>query len=165
MTYLYYGIGFLALLVVSILTIGALLPVKHTASRSIELNAPPAKIWTFITQYADMPKWREELLRVEMKLDANGNEVWQEFKSANESLDFITIEQIEGQKLVRKIVGEKLDFGGKWTFELVANGNRTSLTITENGEVYNILFRFVSKFIMGHYASMDTYIKQLEAAL
>lgn len=165
MTYLYYGIGFLALLVVSILTIGALLPVKHTASRSIELNAPPAKIWAFITQYADMPKWRKELLRVEMKLDANGNEVWQEFKSANESLDFITIEQIEGQKLVRKIVGEKLDFGGKWTFELVANGNRTSLTITENGEVYNILFRFVSKFIMGHYASMDKYIKQLEAAL
>lgn len=167
MTYLYYGLGFLVLVILVILAVGALLPVKHVATRSAELNAPRAKIWVLISNYADMPKWRKELLKVEMKQDDNsdGNEVWQEFESEKESLDFITIEQIEEQKLVRKIVGEKLDFGGTWTFKLIENGDKTTLTITENGEVYNILFRFVSKFIMGHYASMDKYIRQLEAAL
>lgn len=165
MTYLYYGLGFLALLILAILAIGALLPVKHIASRSVTLNAPTAKIWAMISNYADMPAWRKELLRVEMKQDSHGQDIWQEFESENESLDFITIEQIEGQKLVRKIVGEKLDFGGTWTFILAENGDKTTLTITENGEVYNVLFRFVSKFIMGHYACMDKYIKQLEAAL
>ncbi|MBL1419356.1 MAG: SRPBCC family protein [Alphaproteobacteria bacterium] len=165
MTYLYYGFGFLVFVIVAILAIGAVLPVKHVAARNVVLSASPAKIWLLISGYADMPQWRKELLKVEMKLDGDGNEIWQEFESEKESLDFITIEQIDGQKLVRKIVGDKLDFGGTWTFELVENDGKTTLTITENGEVYNILFRFVSKFIMGHYASMDKYIKQLETAL
>ena len=165
MTYLYYGIGFLVVFILAILAIGALLPIKHVASRSVELNAPSTKIWALITDYEHMPKWRKELLKVEMKLDAKDQEVWQEFESAKESLDFITLEQIDGQKLVRKIVGEKLSFGGIWTFTLVANGDKTTLTITENGEVYNIIFRFVAKFIMGHYASMDKYIGQLKATL
>lgn len=165
MNYLYYGVGFLVLLIVIVLAIGATLPVKHAALRSVELNAPADKIWSLITGYADMPKWRKELLKVEMKLESDGQEIWQEFESEKQSLDFITLEQIEGQKLVRKIVGEKLNFGGTWTFILVADGDKTHLTITENGEVYNIMFRFVSKFIMGHYASMDKYIKQLEATL
>ena len=30
--------------------------------------------------------------------------------------------------------------------------------ITENGEVYNPLFRFVSRFVMGHTRTIDTYL-------
>jgi hypothetical protein len=40
-----------------------------------------------------------------------------------------------------------------------------TLTITENGEVYNPLFRFVSRFIIGQTATMDGYIKALNAKL
>lgn len=165
MTYLYYALGGIGFLVVAVLTIGALQPVKHVATRTVELDASTERVWALITDYANMPKWRKELLKVEMKLDANGQQVWQEFENEKESLDFETIEQIELKKLVRKIVGEKLAFGGTWTLELSADGDKTNLTITENGEVYNVLFRFVSKFIMGHYASMDKYIMQLKTAL
>lgn len=163
MTYLYWGIGLLALIIAIILAIGTMLPVKHTASRSIELNAPTEKIWSLITNYADMPKWRKELLKVEPTTTANGTQIWQEFENEKQSLDFETTLQIESQKLVRKIVGENLNFGGTWTFELIANGNKTTLTIIENGEVYNALFRFVSTYIMGHHASLDKFIKQLKA--
>lgn len=165
MTYLYYGLGGLVALIAVVLLVGSTLPIKHTASRAIVLNANSQQVWRLITNYADMPKWRKELLKVEMVQAANGNEIWQEFETEKESLDFETIEQIDGQKLVRKIVGDRSDFGGTWTFILVDNGDKASLTITEDGEVYNILFRFVSKFFMGHYASMDKYIKQLEVAL
>lgn len=165
MNYLYAAIGLLVLLVTVILAIGAMLPIKHIASRSVVLNMPTEKIWSLITNYADMPNWRKELHKVTMTTASNGNEIWQEFENEKESLDFETIEQINNQKLVRKIVGDSSDFGGTWTFELTENNGKTTLTITENGEVYNILFRFVSKYIMGHHATMDKYIQQLKAAL
>lgn len=165
MIYVYYVLGVLALLIGIVVGLGALEPVKHVAKRVVDLNSPKDKVWALITNYADMPTWRRELRKIEMVTGANGQEIWQEFENASESLDFETIEQIEGQKLVRKIVGNRTDFGGTWTFELEENGDQTTLTITENGEVYNIVFRFVSKYIMGHYASIDKFIRQLNAAL
>lgn len=165
MIIVFYILGVLALLIVLILGIGAMLPIKHVASRTIQLNSPVNKVWAMITNYADMPKWRQELRKVEMLRGADGQEIWQEFENATESLDFETIEQVDRQRLVRKIVGDRSDFGGTWTFELVENDGKTTLTITENGEVYNILFRFVSKYIIGHHGSMDKYIHQLSVAL
>lgn len=162
----FYILGVLAMLIALILAIGAILPVKHMAQRSVELNAPTDKVWAKITDYTDMPSWRKDLHKIEMKIGTDGQPIWQEFENKTESLDFETTEQIDGQKLVRKIVGDRSDFGGTWTFELVANADdRTTLTITENGEVYNVLFRFVSKYIIGHHGSIDKYIHQLTTAL
>jgi hypothetical protein len=44
-------------------------------------------------------------------------------------------------------------------------GDSCTLTITEHGEVYNPLFRFVSRFIMGQTATLDAYLKALNANL
>jgi hypothetical protein len=33
--------------------------------------------------------------------------------------------------------------------------------ITEDGEVYNPVFRFVSRFILGHTRTMDFYLRAL----
>ena len=40
-------------------------------------------------------------------------------------------------------------------------GEVTSLTVTEDGEVQNPLFRFVSRFIMGQTATIDQYLRAL----
>ena len=45
--------------------------------------------------------------------------------------------------------------------DLAADGEGTLLTITERGEVYNPIFRFVSKFLMGQTKSMDEYLRAL----
>ena len=34
------------------------------------------------------------------------------------------------------------------------------LTITEDGEVYNVFFRFMSRFVFGHHATMDAYLER-----
>jgi hypothetical protein len=39
------------------------------------------------------------------------------------------------------------------------------LSITENGEVYNPAFRFVSRYIMGHAATVDAYLKAVAPKL
>ena len=57
-----------------------------------------------------------------------------------------TVEAVAPQRLVRKI-GPGLPFGGTWTYELTPEGGGTQLKITEDGEVYNPIFRVVGKFM------------------
>ena len=43
--------------------------------------------------------------------------------------------------------------------------NGTTLTITEDGEVYNPIFRFMSRFVFGHEATMATYLSAAQKKL
>ena len=154
-------IGLVLTAIVSILLIGWLLPVQHHASRSLLIDADIERVWQKLVSYEKMPQWRLELLSVEQ----TAAQVWKETTKEGKSISFATIEEIQQQRLVRKIVGQGLMFGGSWTFELRVVGQQTELTISENGEVYNPLFRFVAKFIIGHHRSMDKYLQQLLSSL
>jgi hypothetical protein len=68
---------------------------------------------------------------------------------------------VPARRLVTRIADHNLPYGGTWTYELTPDGSGTRLTITENGEVYNPIFRFVSRFIMGHTASMESVLRAL----
>ncbi|NRA22150.1 MAG: SRPBCC family protein [Oceanospirillaceae bacterium] len=144
----------------TILLIGWLLPIKHTANRSLLINAELDQVWHKISDYSVMPEWRIELEKV-TQISAG---VWQELSKSGDSIEFETIQSVPQQRLVRKIVGENLLFGGSWTFEISRQGDKTQIKITENGEVYNVIFRFVAKFMMGYHRSMDTYLEQLQAS-
>jgi hypothetical protein len=87
---------------------------------------------------------------------------WVELNNRGDSLPLKIITRDAGLRLVTQIEGQNLPFGGGWEFRLKNNGDSTSVTITENGEVYNPLFRFVSKFIMGHNATLKKYAGFLE---
>ena len=56
-------------------------------------------------------------------------------------------------------------FGGTWTYALTPNGTGTSLTITEDGEVYNPIFRFMSHFFFSQTATIDAYLAALQRRL
>ncbi len=64
----------------------------------------------------------------------------------------------------RRIAGENLPFGGTWTFAFESMNGGTHVRITEDGEVYNPVFRFVSRFITGQTATMDAYLKAMGTA-
>ena len=46
-----------------------------------------------------------------------------------------------------------------------ALGAGTVVTITENGEVYNPLFRFMAHYVFGHEGTIETYLRQLSERL
>ena len=56
-----------------------------------------------------------------------------------------------------------LPFGGSWEYRVTAEGAGSRVQVTEHGEVYNPVFRFVSRFIMGHSATASAYLKALGA--
>ena len=158
MMWILWIVGGLAGLVALIAIIGMMLPQNHTVSRTLRLKQPPEAVWKTITDYGAMPQWRSELKKIERMPDVDGHPVWKEYNSAGE-MSLETIESVPPRRLVRKI-GAGLPFGGKWTYEVMADGTGSQLKITEDGEVYNPIFRVVGKF-MDPAASMTTFLKGL----
>ena len=78
--------------------------------------------------------------------------------SGRDSLTFEILDATAPRRLVTRIVGEGLPFGGQWVFDVERQGDGSRLTITEHGEVYSPLFRFVSRFVMGHTSTIDGYL-------
>jgi hypothetical protein len=91
--------------------------------------------------------------------------MWRETDKHGQTITYEAIESIPPHHLVTRIADPNLPFGGTWTYEIVPAGSSCTLTITENGEVYNPLFRFVSRFIMGQTATLDAYLKALNVKL
>jgi hypothetical protein len=149
-------IGLIAL----VLIIGALLPRKHTASREIILGRVPAEVYPTLRDFASAPKWRPDLKSVEMLDDLNGRIRFRE-DSKNGRITYEVLEDTPPEKLVTRIVDRDLGYFGTWTYLLAPAEQETRLRITEEGETPNVLFRFVSRFVFGHTATMDAYLRAL----
>jgi uncharacterized protein YndB with AHSA1/START domain len=160
MKWILIGALLLAGVLIVVVVIGALLPKQHVASRSVALNAPPETVWGLIS---GPPTWRPDVKSYEELPSRNGHRVWRETDKHGQTITYEAIETSAPRHLVTKIADPKLPFGGTWTYEINQNGTGSSLTITENGEVYNPVFRFVSRFVMGHTAGIDAYLKALQA--
>lgn len=133
-------LGGLALAVFGLFGYGKTLPAAHVVSRSRRISARPEVIWGLINDPVATNGWGG---------DANTE----------------VVEQDEPRLLTTKIVGESA-FGGTWTFEIAPDGHDASnVTITERGEVYNPMFRVLSRYVFGHTRSIEAYLAKLERAL
>jgi uncharacterized protein YndB with AHSA1/START domain len=150
--------GILILIVVT----GALLPQKHTDSRTVSLHHPAETVWSLISA---PPNWRPDITHYQELPPHEGHRMWRETDKHNQTITYEAIESTPPHRLVTKIADPSLPFGGTWTYEIAPAGDSCTLTITENGEVYNPLFRFVSHFIIGQTATLDNYLKALNAKL
>ena len=66
--------------------------------------------------------------------------------------------------LVTRIADPKLPFGGTWTYEISSQADGGSLLrITEDGEIYNPIFRFASRFVLGYSRTQEQYLQALGA--
>lgn len=153
---------FLALAAVLILItlIGYALPTQHTAAREAVFHQPPEAVWKVITDIDGMPSWRQGLKSVKHLPDHNGLPAWVENYDSG-SLPYQTLTVLPPVKLVVQIAGSKLPFGGTWTYEITQVPEGSRLHIREDGEIYNPIFRFMSRFVLGYTATMDTYLGSL----
>jgi len=117
--------------------IGTMLPVKHTASRRSQYRQSADAVWAAIAGPQDWAPKNDPPITYEV------------------------VESVPPQRLVRRIADKNLPFGGSWTYEVEPVAGGSALRITENGEVYNPIFRFVSRFVMGHTRTIDETLKAL----
>ena len=126
----------LALLLIIVAAIGAALPRDHTASRTLRVRRAPQDVWPVVKRV-----------------------------TAASSVPVDVLEEDPPRRLVTRVKETEKMFGGTWTVAIAPMPDGSELTITENGWVANPVFRFVSRFIIGHHATMDDVLKQVAAAL
>lgn len=141
--------------------IGLFLPVSHQATRNADFQSSRDEVWKILTDFSAYPEWRKEVTSV-TKL---GERAWEEIDSHGDAIAFEAVVWEAPSKLVTRITTKDLPFGGQWVYELTENNGQCQLSITEEGEVYNPLFRFMSRFIFGHAATLETYLKNLRTRL
>ena len=147
-----------------VVVVGYLLPVKHIATVAAQVPATPAQVWEALTDVAAYPKWRGDLASVEILPTDSGHVAWREH-GKNDAISF-AIEQAEPpRRLVTRITDKSLPFGGAWEYVVTPEGTGSRVQITEHGEVKNVIFRFVSRFVMGHTATIDAYLADLRRKL
>ncbi len=157
-----YVLGAILAMVLTIITLGSFLPEKHTATVSKEINAPISKVWKTISNFSDFGRWRTDLQRVKVLNDLS----WRETNAWDDSVTFKIVEISKAKKMVVKIMDKDLPFGGQWSYQLDSlDINKTRLSITENGEIYNWAFRFMARYIFGYTMTMDAFIGHLEKEL
>jgi hypothetical protein len=163
-----FAVLLLILLVGVVALVGFALPRDHVASRSLTIHRPIAEVWATITRVEEFPEWRHSVKSVQV-LQRDPLR-WRE--DGSDPLTFDAIETRPPTRFVAEIADRNLPFGGRWVYELKAVGpaagapaDRTEVTITEHGEVYNPIFRFVSRFVMGHTATIDKYLSDLQKRL
>jgi uncharacterized protein YndB with AHSA1/START domain len=162
MKWLYIAVGTIVGLVILVVAVGYALPVKHRASRERTFASAPERIYGIITAYGDYPEWRRGVQRVEIVVDPAGRTVFREVGD-DETMSYIVEDDVAPRRVVTRIADPGLPFGGRWTYEITPAAAGTTLRIVEDGEVYNPVFRFVSRFIIGHHHTMDRYLEDLEA--
>lgn len=154
----------LAAVAVSAVLVGLALPVGHTASRQTTVAAVPEAVWRTITDVDAFTQWRRDLKRVERLPPRGGQTCWVEESSSGRIT--LVVERAEPPRLlVLRIADKDLPFGGTWTYEVAPAPNGATLRITENGEIYNPLFRVLARFVFGYESTIASYLAAIEKRL
>ena len=144
-----------------IAVLGSQLPEQHKASRTAEFHQSPQQLWNIIF---GPPTWRPEVTRYEV-LAPDPDRKWIEYGRHGQKMTYEVVEADPPHKLVTRIADPHLPFGGSWTYEIAPTAAGSSLTITEHGEIYNPVFRFVARYLQGYTATIDNYLRALRAKL
>ena len=148
------------LLAAVVALVGSRLPKDHTASRSIVLHQSQQQVYDVVRDFQSVPSWRSDVKSIEVKNQPNGKIHFRE-ESSQGTVNYEVVEDIPGQRLVTRILDTDLGYSGRWTYQFIPEAGGTRVTITEDGEVSNVLFRFMSRYVFGHTATMDSYLTSL----
>jgi hypothetical protein len=126
----------LAALTAIVALVGMQMPRDHVASRTLRVRRPPEEVWPVVARLM-----------------------------ASSSVPVDIIEDDPPRRLVSRVKATEKMFGGTWTVVSVPVPEGSTLTITEDGWVANPIFRFVSRFVVGHHATMDGILKNVAKEL
>jgi uncharacterized protein YndB with AHSA1/START domain len=151
--------GLLSALALVVVIVGYGLPVEHVARRTLMLSRPTDEVWNVLTDFRGQQEWRRDLEAVDL-VQGTLRETWRE-DMGDGAIPFETTEAIPPTRLVRTIADSTLPFGGRWVYTLEATDGGTRLTITEEGTIFNPVFRFVSHFFLNQAATIEGVMRSL----
>jgi hypothetical protein len=160
MRWIVWIVGALAIVALLVAAVGAMLPKAHAASRTARIALPPDVLYNVLADVSAYPSWRGDLKSLQRLPDRDGHAAWLE--DVNGMKIPLHFERMEPPSLLVARIDGDLAFGGTWTYWIAPAPGGSDLTITENGEVYNVIFRFMARFVFGYHATMDGFIRNLQ---
>ena len=145
---------------IMVVLIGFLLPQQHVASRALSLHRKPEDVFQLISNFQAAPSWRSDVKEIVLLPEADGHVRYRE-KSTNGAITMEIVESNPPSRMVTRIADQGLPFGGIWIFDISPTAEGCRLNITERGEIYNPVFRFVSRFLVGYHRTLDTYLRNV----
>ena len=158
MKWVYLIVGGIVVLVAVIALIGAMLPRGHRATRQARYRQKPEAIYFTLAGPVD---WRSDVKASGNLPDRDGRKQWWEQDSHGQKVTFELLEDVMPSRRVTRIADQSLPFGGTWTIEIAPAPDGSVVRITEDGEVYNVIFRFMARFIFGYTATIEGYLRDL----
>jgi hypothetical protein len=146
------------ILLALVAAIGATLPVKHHATRRARFRVSPEALYAIL---AGPPDWRSDVKTYGTLPNQNGRKQWWEQDGHGDRVRFELVEDSPPSRRAVRIADRNLPYSGTWTFEIAPAPGGADLRITEDGEVYNVFFRCISRFVIGHTSSIETFFKDL----
>jgi len=140
--------------------IGSTLPKTHDVQRSIVLHKSPQDVYAVIRDFASAPKWRADVTQVDVEAPQGGPVYFREVGKEG-TVNYELTEDIPAQRMVTRIRDTDLGYAGQWTYMLSAENGGTRLTIKEDGEVSNVVFRFMSRYFFGQASTIESYLTSL----
>ena len=153
-------IGAVVLLGGVVALIGSTLPKAHVASRSILLHRAPRDVYAVVRDFASAPKWRADVKQMEVEASNNGPVYFREV-GKHGAVNYELVEDVPGERMVTRIRDTDLGYSGQWTYTFSAENGGTRVTIREDGEVSNVIFRFMSRYVFGQTSTIDSYLTSL----
>jgi hypothetical protein len=150
--------GALVILIAVVALIGALLPRNHHATRQARYRQKPEAIYFTLAGPVD---WRTDIKASGNLPDRDGRKLWWEQDSHGHKVTYELIEDKMPSRRVTRIAEKNLPFGGTWTIEISPTNDGSVVRITEDGEIYNVIFRFAARFFFGYTSSIEGYLRDL----
>lgn len=158
MIWIAYIAGGLVGLVLVMALIGLAIPREHVAARSATLARSPDDVWRALTDLDAQPSWRRGLRKLERLSPTTFREV-----SGDGAIAYEIVEERPHELRITRIADDRLPFGGRWIYELAADGAGTRLTITEDGFIKNPVFRFMAKTVYSTASTIERFLADLGA--
>jgi hypothetical protein len=143
--------------IILVALIGLALPKAHRATRMARFRQSPQTVFALITGPQD---WRPGITKWEQLPPDSGPRKWRQ-ESQGRSITFEET-ACDPPRLYRlQIADRNLPFSGTWTWEITPTEDGCTCRITEEGEVFNPIFRFMSRFIFGQTRTIVDYLNAM----
>lgn len=143
--------------------IGLALPEGHTATVRAELDASPPRVWRVLSDYETWPEWNPGVASVEvdegdpLRLVTAG--AW------GGKVTWEIVETYPPERLRLRVADPHAPYGGMWTWRIEPTDAGSRITLTEDGEVYNPLYRAISFYVIGYTANLRDALQGLAGHL
>ena len=154
-------VGSLAALVVVPMAGGMFLPRQHVVTSEAVLSQPIDSVWMVVSDLDDYPGWWSDVKSMERQIGDSARVSWIQRDAQGQELPIELVTVDPPRYMEARIANRQLPFSGTWSYSLESTASGTRISVTEDGEVFNPVFRFLARFVFGYHGTIDRYIVAL----